>query len=88
MGALTQCTGQKQKDFVLGKWGFHIGDLHTKARMVTSLLVAGLLGKVVQCIRVPINSKEYASKKVHIQGKGKGHRKSKGSGRGGGGRRR
>ena len=78
---MTQGTGQK--DFVLDKCRFHLGDIRTKTWMVTGPSTSGLLGKVLQAstsntLIVPISSKEYNSKKAQIQGKGKGRGKGKG----------
>ena len=85
---MTQGTGQK--DFVLDKCRFHLGDIRTKTWMVTGPSTSGLLGKVLQAsssntLIVPISSKEYNSKKAQIQGKGKGRGKGMGGGGGGGG---
>ena len=79
--------GTKQKDFVLDKCRFHLGDIRTKTWMLTGPAAGSLVGKVLQAASgqtmiVPISAREYNSKKARVQGKGRG----KGRGKGAGGR--
>ena len=79
--------GTKQKDFVLDKCRFHLGDIRTKTWMLTGPAAGSLVGKVLQAASgqtmiVPISAREYHSKKAQVQGKGRG----KGRGKGAGGR--